>query len=168
MPVASFWRAAGRAALGERSFVASRGILSRSIKADCGIIMFDVTQRSSYKNVPTWFRDLRRVADNIPIVLVGNKVDVKERIVKAKNITFHRRKGLPYFDVSAKINYNFDKPFLKLACMIAKDDSIHFTSAPALAPPDGMHVQTEADRARLEAERAAAEAAPLPDVDEDF
>lgn len=52
--------------------------------------MFDVTGRITYKNVPVWFRDLMRVCENIPIVLVGNKVDVKERKVKVKQINFHR------------------------------------------------------------------------------
>jgi hypothetical protein len=40
---------------------------------------------------------------------------VKERKVKAKTITFHRKKNLQYYDISAKSNYNFEKPFLWLA-----------------------------------------------------
>jgi hypothetical protein len=60
----------------------------------CAIIMFDVTARVTYKNVPSWHRDLTRVCDNIPIVLVGNKVDIKDRKVKAKSIVFHRKKNL--------------------------------------------------------------------------
>lgn len=56
--------------------------------------------------------DLVRVCESIPIVLCGNKVDVKERKVKAKTITFHRKKNLQYYDISAKSNYNFEKPFL--------------------------------------------------------
>jgi len=36
--------------------------------------MFDVTSRISYKNVPKWHKDLTRICENIPIVLVGNKV----------------------------------------------------------------------------------------------
>ncbi|GKT55509.1 GTP-binding nuclear protein gsp1 ran [Colletotrichum tofieldiae] len=85
------------------------------INGQCGIIMFDVTSRITYKNVPNWHRDLVRVCENIPIVLCGNKVDVKERKVKAKTITFHRKKNLQYYDISAKSNYNFEKPFLWLA-----------------------------------------------------
>ena len=49
------------------------------IQGQCAIIMFDVTSRITYKNVPNWHRDLTRVCENIPIVLVGNKVDVKDR-----------------------------------------------------------------------------------------
>jgi len=48
------------------------------INGQCGIIMFDVTSRITYKNVPNWHRDLVRVCENIPIVLCGNKVAKSE------------------------------------------------------------------------------------------
>ena len=63
-------------------------------QGQCAIIMFDVTSRVTYKNVPNWHRDLVRVCENIPIVLTGNKVDIKDRKVKAKSIVFHRKKNL--------------------------------------------------------------------------
>jgi GTP-binding nuclear protein Ran len=120
--------------------------------------MFDVTSRITYKNVPNWHRthphqlpqplktfrgltsfcigDLVRVCESIPIVLCGNKVDVKDRKVKAKTITFHRKKNLQYFDISAKSNYNFEKPFLWLARKLAGNQSLEFVASPALAPPE--------------------------------
>jgi hypothetical protein len=79
------------------------------------IIMFDVTARVTYKSVPHWYKDLVRVCENIPIVLCGNKVDCKDRKVKPKDIHFHRKKNLQYYDISAKSNYNFEKPFLYIA-----------------------------------------------------
>ncbi len=84
------------------------------IGGQCGILMFDVCSRITYQNVPKWYKDLVRVCENIPIVLVGNKVDVKDRKVKAKQITFHRKKNLQFFDISAKSNYQFEKPFVWL------------------------------------------------------
>jgi hypothetical protein len=30
-------------------------------------------------------------------------------------VTFHRKKSIQYFEISAKSNYNFEKPFLWLA-----------------------------------------------------
>lgn len=60
-----------------------------------------------------------RVCENIPVVLCGNKVDVKNRQVKAKAVTYHRKKNLQYYEISAKSNYNFEKPFLYLARKIA-------------------------------------------------
>ena len=86
--------------------------------------MFDVTSRVTYKNVPNWHRDLVRVCENIPIVLTGNKVDIKDRKVKAKSIVFHRKKNLQYYDISAKSNYNFEKPFLWLARKLIGDPNL--------------------------------------------
>lgn len=57
------------------------------------IIMFDVTSRVTYKNVPNWHRDLVRVCENIPIMLCGNKVDIKNnRKVKAKSLSSTERR----------------------------------------------------------------------------
>ena len=72
--------------------------------------------------------DLVRVCENVPIVLTGNKVDVKERKVKAKAITFHRKKNLQYYDISAKSNYNFEKPFLWLARKLTGNASLVCTT----------------------------------------
>jgi GTP-binding nuclear protein Ran len=107
------------------------------IHANCGIIMFDVTSRITYKNVPTWHKDISRVCENIPLVLCGNKVDLKNnRHVRPKDITFHRKNNLQYYEISAKSNYNYDKPFLSLLkSMFGRD--IHFVdeTGPALEPP---------------------------------
>lgn len=59
-------------------------------------------------------------------MLCGNKVDVKERKVKAKTITFHRKKNLQYYDISAKSNYNFEKPFLWLARKLVGNPALVF------------------------------------------
>ena len=126
--------------------------------------MFDVTSRITYKHVPNWHRDLTRVCENIPIVLVGNKVDIKERKVKAKQVTFHRKKNLPYYDISAKSNYNFEKPFLWLARKIFGSSDLNFVEAPALRPPEAF--LSDADKAQLQAEFEAAAAVPLPDDDD--
>jgi GTP-binding nuclear protein Ran len=44
--------------------------------------MFDVCSRVTYKNVPKWYKDLTRICENIPIVLVGNKVNIYSIIMK--------------------------------------------------------------------------------------
>ncbi len=134
------------------------------INGQCGIIMFDVTSRITYKNVPNWYRDLVRVCENIPIVLCGNKVDVKERKVKAKNITFHRKKNLQYFDISAKSNYNFEKPFLWLARKLVGNNQLEFVESPALAPPEVQVDKSLMNKYQAEMDQAAA--MPLPDEDD--
>ncbi|ODN02376.1 GTP-binding nuclear protein Ran [Orchesella cincta] len=73
------------------------------IQGQCAVIMFDVTSRVTYKNVPNWHRDLVRVCENVPIVLCGNKVDIKDRKVKAKSIVFHRKKNLHIMTSQQKV-----------------------------------------------------------------
>jgi GTP-binding nuclear protein Ran len=136
------------------------------IGGQCAIIMFDVTSRITYKNVPNWHKDLIRVCENIPIVLCGNKVDVKDRKVKAKAITFHRKNNMQYYDISARSNYNFEKPFLWLARKLAGDANLEFTAMPALMPAE---VQMDNDTIKkYEAEIVDAQNAALPDDDEDL
>jgi|TARA_R110002003_G_scaffold279_27_gene18232 GTP-binding nuclear protein Ran len=107
---------------------------------------------------------LVRVCENIPIVLTGNKVDVKERKVKAKSITFHRKKNLQYYDISAKSNYNFEKPFLWLARKLVGNQTLEFVAAPALAPPEVQVDQAVLEQYQKEMQDAAQ--MPLPDEDD--
>jgi len=134
------------------------------IQGQCAIIMFDVTSRVTYKNVPNWHRDLIRVCEGIPIVLCGNKVDVKERKVKAKAITFHRKKNLQYYDISAKSNYNFEKPFLWLAKKLCGEPNLEFVEMPALQPPD-VHIDPNLQK-QYEKDLEDAQNCELPDDDE--
>jgi len=134
------------------------------IQGQCAIILFDVTSRVTYKNVPNWHRDLVRVCENIPIVLCGNKVDVKDRKVKAKSIVFHRKKNLQYYDISAKSNYNFEKPFLWIARKLTGDPTLEFTEMPALQPAS-VEISEEQKR-DMEKKLSDADALPLPDDDE--
>lgn len=146
------------------------------IKAKCAIIMFDVTSRISYKNVPNWHRDLTRVVEDIPIVLVGNKTD-KDRAVKTKSIVFHRKKNIQYFDVSAKSNYNYEKPFLYLARELTRPflekqygkggyQPLKIEEEVALRPAE-VKIDLAAQK-KYEEEMRAAMSAPLPEDDDDL
>merc|ERR1712185_557094 len=109
------------------------------INGQAAIIMFDVTSRVSYKNVQIWHRDLTRVCDDIPIVLCGNKVDVKDRKVTPKQISFQRKKAnIQYYDISAKSNYNFEKPFLWITKKLTGETNVKFVAEPALPPSEAI------------------------------
>jgi len=138
------------------------------VQGQAAIIMFDVTSRTTYKNVPNWHRDLTRICENIPIVLCGNKVDIRkeDRKVKPKQITFHRKKNLQYYDISAKSNYNFEKPFVYLARKLFADPNLTLVAEPALKPPE-----TQVDAALMKQYDQAleeAQAIPLRDDDDEL
>lgn len=61
---------------------------------------------------------------NFPILLCGNKVDVKARKVKAKTISLHWRKNWQCYDISAKSDYNLEKPLLYFARRLMKDPNL--------------------------------------------
>jgi len=136
------------------------------IGGQCGIIMFDVTSRITYQNVPKWYKDLVRVCDNIPICLVGNKVDVKDRKVKAKQITFHRKKSLQYYDISAKSNYQFEKPFVWLLRRLTNEPTLTLVEAPVLVPQETAIDATQIQQMQAEIDEAAQ--MELPDDEEAF
>ena len=89
---------------------------------------------------------------------------MKERKVKAKSITFHRKKNLQYYDISAKSNYNFEKPFLWLARKLVGNQTLEFVAAPALAPPEVQVDQAVLEQYQKEMQDAAQ--MPLPDEDD--
>eukprot|EP01091_Cochliopodium_minus_P009142 TRINITY_DN2185_c0_g1_i2.p1 TRINITY_DN2185_c0_g1~~TRINITY_DN2185_c0_g1_i2.p1 ORF type:complete len:265 (+),score=61.02 TRINITY_DN2185_c0_g1_i2:46-840(+) len=103
------------------------------------IIMFDVTSRVTYKDVSNWYKDATRVlGENVPVVIVGNKIDVSvlERKVKPKQIDFPKRKNLPYFEISAKSNYNTENLFLEVSrLVIGVKNGVEFVERPLLCVP---------------------------------
>jgi GTP-binding nuclear protein Ran len=105
------------------------------MQARGAVLMFDVTQKASYRRIGDWHSALSRVTPNIPTVLCGNKVDIAGRKVRASDITYHNEHNLPYYDISAKSNYNFEKPFLWLARQLTGHQDLEFVAMPALAPP---------------------------------
>ena len=91
-------------------------------------------------------------------------VDIKVRKVKAKSIVFYRKKNLQYYDISAKSNYNFEKPFLWLARKLIGDPNLEFVAMPALAPPE---VQMDPSlAAKYEEELQVASQTALPDEED--
>ena len=58
--------------------------------------------------------------------------------MKTAAVTFHRKKNLQYFEISAKSNYNFEKPFLWLARKVVGNNALDFVAAPALKPAEVM------------------------------
>lgn len=92
-------------------------------------------------------------------------MDVKNRQVKPKQVTFHRKKNLQYYEISAKSNYNYERPFEYLARKLTGKADLRFVGDTALAPPE-VQLDLAAQQAN-EQELQAAAAQPLPDDGDD-
>jgi len=87
--------------------------------ADGAIVIFDVTSQSSYKNVRTWISKLNKVGI-YNIVVCGNKVDSRERVVMPRNIKIKYQ----YYELSTKSGYNIGKPFVPLLKNVCTQEKV--------------------------------------------
>jgi Ras-related protein Rab-2A len=86
--------------------------------ADCAVIVFDVTRRSSLDGIPFWIEETRLAGPPTVTVLVGNKADSAEaRTVTADEGTQAAKSyGLTFYtETSAKSGDNVTAMFQELA-----------------------------------------------------
>merc|ERR1712168_756846 len=43
--------------------------------AHAAILVFDVTRKSTYKNLSVWYKELRQYRSQIPVIVLANKID---------------------------------------------------------------------------------------------
>ncbi|MHA1144365.1 MAG: GTP-binding protein [Candidatus Helarchaeota archaeon] len=93
--------------------------------AQCGCLVYDVTRRDTFENIDSWvseIEDIRKSTKNFALILVGNKIDLPNRVVtieegKAKAEALN----IPYIETSAKSGENVDKTFGSLCYLLIKD-----------------------------------------------
>ena len=72
------------------------------------IIMFDVGSRLSYTNSLVWYISILEKLGNIPIVFVGNKIDIQDRKVLEADVIIPN--NCKYVEISAKNDTNINAP----------------------------------------------------------
>ena len=87
-----------------------RSICKNYYKGAQGIIlMFEVINKESFKNVKSWLDLLKNeVSEKVSIILVGNKIDLenKREVSKEEGEEMAKKYGLSYFETSAKTGDN--------------------------------------------------------------
>ncbi len=82
--------------------------------AHAALLCFDVTRRNSFLDLKKWLELLRKVNPNIPILLVGTKVDLGYHPTlnpeMAKEFACNNHL-IDYIEVSSKENWNIEIPF---------------------------------------------------------
>lgn len=137
------------------------------IGSQCAIVFFDVSNRESHRNVTQWVTDLRRVTGEIPTVVVGNKVDLPQRVVKAQEGSMMMRKlKVQYYDLSVKNRLHIEMPLLWLARRLLNDTELRLTSEQASLPRTPS-APSSMQRRQAELDLAWASNVPVDD-DEDF
>lgn len=87
--------------------------------ADLCLLVYSVEDVQSFQNLTMWKKEFLYYADvndadSFPFILLGNKVDVEERLVSQQQADTWCRSngGIPYFETSAKDATNVDSAFI--------------------------------------------------------
>jgi small GTP-binding protein len=105
--------------LGLRSF---SSIQKNAYKgADGAFIVVDITRKGTINTLDRWLYSLYKEAGEIPVVVLGNKVDLDPDFHKSEITQLVTDYGFPCFLSSARTGENVNKAFSKLGRMIVKD-----------------------------------------------
>lgn len=91
-------------------------------KAFGALVVFNLTNYSSFKNIDMWLQELKDSCDNenLQCILIGNKKDLKNRVVSFDEATkLAKKHGLDYYEISSKNNDECCKMFENIANKIA-------------------------------------------------
>ena len=82
-------------------------------------LVFDLTRPETFEEINTYFNDIREHSGNIPIILIGNKRDLKEQVGETINRSkiidkVNRFNLLEYIETSALKNVNVEDVFRQL------------------------------------------------------
>lgn len=92
------------------------------------IILYDVTNSKSIEQIPQWIQIVKDNAGDIPILLVGNKLDLEQRreVTKEQIETIKNEHNIAAsMKISAKTGENVEKMIMVLSRMILQN--LHIT-----------------------------------------
>ena len=77
------------------------------------ILMYDISDESSFNNLPKWINLIKEYANNLPFILVGNKSDLQDirKIPFEKGENFAKQNDIKFLETSSKSGENVDKCF---------------------------------------------------------
>ena len=76
------------------------------------VIIFDISNEISFINLKSWMNDIKEECSaDIPMILVGNKLDLEDRriIDKERAMEFAKNEKLEYIETSSKTGENINK-----------------------------------------------------------
>lgn len=78
------------------------------------ILVYDITDRNSFKHIDKWLHEIERSGDpSVKKILVGNKTDVtgKREVTYVEGKKYADELGIPFLEVSAKMSTNVKEIF---------------------------------------------------------
>lgn len=84
--------------------------------AEGALLLFDVTNQQSFTKLGEWISSFREVHGDKPVILIGNKIDLKENIIidQSQAERYASENNMSLVLTSAKTGQNVEKSFVDL------------------------------------------------------
>ena len=104
-----------------------RNVISSYFRGGHGILLiYDVTDRDSFKNLGNWLIEIEKNANkDVLKILIGNKCDLEEKrvITQKEGESFANSYGMKFFETSAKNDINVSEAFQMLATQLIENSN---------------------------------------------
>jgi len=128
---AQIWDTAGQ----ERFRAITRAYYRGAVGA---VIVYDITNRPSFVNVPLWLTEVKENSDQNPVILlIGNKTDLSHlrTVSTEEGQKYAERNNLLFYEASALDTTNIEEAFLELLTEIARSSPSWAPDSTANGPP---------------------------------
>jgi GTPase SAR1 family protein len=87
------------------------------------LLVFSLTDRRSLDECYKLHRDILRIkdTDSVPMLLIGNKLDIRQIGMDAQARAAAAAMHIPYFETSARTRHNIDEIFIELVRLIRRN-----------------------------------------------
>jgi small GTP-binding protein len=103
---------------GQEEFGPIRRLYYRGAKGV--LLVYDKSNEQSFQRLDYWLKEIKQGCENVPIILIGNKADLKAAITTEEGKRYAKEQSLAFIETSAKTNLNTDAPFSTLAQLITE------------------------------------------------
>ena len=83
------------------------------------LLVYDVTDETSFENVRNWMRNIEaHASEAAKVCLIGNKCDCedsKRKVTKERGVALAKEFGVPFFETSAKSGLRVEEAFSAMA-----------------------------------------------------
>ncbi len=99
---------------GQERFAHLRQIYFKGSHASLGV--FDVNNKQTLIKIPGWVSSIKKsVKRGIPMILIGNKIDLDRKVEREEAERLAKKLGCEYIETSAKTGANIERVFEKIA-----------------------------------------------------
>ena len=91
--------------------------------ANGALVICDITRLETFNNLAWWVKSLYKVTEEVPVVILGNKIDLyKEAQIYYDDLeAFSKEKNISVFLTSARTNSNVQHAFIKLTELMLEE-----------------------------------------------